>query len=962
MLISRFIPVSSKIRINISAFISLLLLVIATGLQAQTPPQNELPQEAFTIALEKQPPLDPKVVIGELDNGIRYYIRRNTEPANRAELRLVINSGSVLEDEKQLGLAHVLEHMAFQGTENFEKKEILDYMESIGMQIGSGINAGTGFDETIYMLKVPMDDISYVSTAFRILKDWTTALTLDPEEIELERKVVIEEWRQGLGARERIRDKTIPVILKDSLYAQRLPIGTLENLQNFSHDDLNRFYKDWYRPDLMAVIAVGDFDTAEIEKLIKEQFKTIHASEEPRKREGIKVPDHDETLFVVATDPELPMTQVSVYHKFPEDHDWTVGGIRQKIVEGLYSAMLNARFQEISRKPDPPFLAASSGRSSLVRPLAAYMLMAMMQETGIERGLETLFVESERVARFGFTAAELERQKTSLLRGIDQIYANRDSRNSGLLADEMGRAFLTGEAIPGIEFETALYRRFISGITLEEVNQVGKNWIKDANRVVVVTAPEKAGFNPPSVPALKNVLASAANMDIAPYKEIVVDDPLLADIPAGSRITEKHALEGGLIEWKLANGVTVILKPTDFKEDEIVFTGFSPGGTSLASDEDFIPADTATTIITNGGLGKFNAIDLQKKLTGKVANVSIIFSDYEEGVTGSGSPVDLETLFQLIYLRMTAPRADEVFFNIFKTQMKQMLANRTANPLTVFSDKFNELLYSNHLRRQPPIPETMDKTDLNKSLAFYKERFADTGDFIFCFAGSIDLDVMKPLVETYLGALPNTGRKETWTDVGIRSTPRGIIKETVRRGKDPKSTTRIAFTGTFNDVHDPFERTLFRMTTQLLQTRLFDVIRELLGGTYGVQVGSSFGWEPVNYYLIGINFSSDPERVDELTHAIFSEIKLFQESGPKEQELNDIKQAFLRSHETGLEQNAYWLANLKVAYSEGVNPGAKLILSYPDTVNAATVQSARKAFQQYYDMENYLLVTLLPEE
>ena len=961
MLSTDFTRITPKTRIIISGLIGLFLLIFSAGLQAQSPPKNELPQEAFTITLDAQIPVDPKVIIGELDNGIRYYIRRNAEPANRAELRLVINAGSVLEDEKQLGLAHFIEHMAFQGTENFEKQEIKDYMESIGMRAGSGINAGTGFDETMYMLQVPMDNKSYIVTAFQILRDWATGIKFDPEEIESERNVVIEEWRQGQGAQARIRDKTIPTILKDSLYARRLPIGTLENLKDFNRDDLIRFYKDWYLPELMSVIAIGDFDSADIEKLIHEKFKSIPASENPKKRKSDKVPDHDDTLFAVVTDPEVPMTQVAIYHKFPNDYDWTVGDYRQRMVEGLYNAMLNNRFQEIARKPDPPFLTAFSVRSSLVRPLGAYMLIGVVQETGIERGLETLVVESERIARFGFTATELERQKTTLLRGLEQIYANRESRTSGSHADEMMRSYLTGESIPGVEFEMALNMRFVPEITLEEVNRVGKDWISDSNRVIVVTAPEKPGLAIPSESELKTVLSSSAKIEIKPYTDTSTDEPLLANVPAGSKVTEKRELEGGLTEWKLANGITVILKPTDFKEDEIVFTGFSPGGTSLASDEDFVAADTATTIIANGGLGKFNMIDLRKKLVGKAANVAPAISDYEEGLTGDCSPADLETLFQLIYLRMTAPRADEIFYNIFKTQLKQMLPNRTANPLTVFNDKFNFLLYSNHLRRQPPTVEMLDKTDLSKSLAFYKDRFADTGDFIFLFVGSIDLKVMQPLVETYLGALPNTGRKETWKDVGIRNA-KGLIKETVRRGKDPKSNTRIAFTGVFDGIHDPFERTRFRITAQLLQNRLFDVIRELLGGVYDIQVNSNFSWQPVNNYLIGIDFISDPERVDELTQAIFSEIKSFKESGPTEKELDEIRQILLREHETRLEQNAYWLSLLKLSYREGVYPGAAQILSYPDTVNAVTVESAREAFRQYYDMDNYIHVTLLPEE
>ena len=835
-------------------------------------------------------------------------------------------------------------------------------MESIGMRVGSGINAFTGLDDTTYMLQLPTEDESHLATAFQILKDWATGIKFDPEEIEYERKVVIEEWRQGQGVQARIRDKIIPIILKDSLYARRLPIGTLENIQSFSRDDFLRFYRDWYRPDLMAVIAVGDFDTSVIEKLIHKQFEPIPAPENPKNRKTYTVPEHNDTLFVIATDPEVQMTQVAVYNKFPNDYDWTVGGFRQRMVEGLYNAMLTERFNEISTKPDPPFMGAASVRTSLVRPLGVYILQALVQETGIERGLETLLVESERVARFGFTETELERQKKAHLRNLDQIYTNRESRTSSSHAAEMTRSFLTGESIPGVEYEVALGRRFISGITLEEINQVGKNWISDSNRVIVLTAPEKPDLVIPSEKDLKSVLASAIKKDIKPYEVTTVEGLLLDNIPAGSKVAEKRELKGGLIEWKLANGIKVILKLTDFKKDEILFTAFSPGGTSLASDEDFIAANTASALITISGAGKFNFMDLRKKLTGKVANVIPIISEYEEGLTGNASLTDLETLFQLIYLRLTAPRSDENIYNIIKMQIRQQLANRTADPAVVFDDTWNRLVYSDHLRKQPQSVEMVDKMDLNKSLVFYKDRFADAGDFIFIFVGSIDLEQMRPLVETYLGALPNTGRGETWKDVGIRTTREGIIKETVRKGQDPKASRRIGFNGAFPEIDNLFEITRLNVTVQLLQNRLREVMRETMGGTYGAQVNSGISRIPLGQYLISINFTSAPERVDELTEALFTEIKSFKETGPKEEEVADIRQAMLRAHETGMEQNAFWLAGLRASYSAGINPGADQILGVPEAVNAVTVESARDTFRKYYDMKNYIQVTLLPEE
>ena len=958
-----FTRIAFKSRIGIPVLAVCLSLFI--GSCTHTRPSTRI--NPFTPAASKirpdQPlPLDPAVTVGKLENGIRYYIRKNADPANRADLRLVINAGSVLEDKNQRGLAHFIEHMAFQGTEHFKKQAIIDYMESIGMEIGSGINASTGIDETVYMLQLPTDEDSHMVTALRILRDWATGITFDPEEIESERKVVIEEWRRGQGAQSRIRDKVLPVILKDSLYARRLPIGTLESLQNFSRDDLLRFYRDWYRPDLMAVIAVGDFDTKLIEKLIHEQFDSVPPTENPRKREQADVPEQNETRFVIATDPEVQTTEVAVYHKFPNRYDWTAGGHRQKIVELLYNAMLNVRFNETARKPDPPFMGASSAEAAYVRPLRTHVLQASVRDTGIGQGLKALLVESDRVARFGFTKTELDRLKTSLMRSLDLMYTNRDSRTSASHAAEMIRSFLTGEPIPGIEFEVALNKRFIPGITLEEVNRVGKNWIEDPDRVVVIAAPQKSDLTVPSVSDLKAVMASAARADIKPYEDTSVKDPLLARIPAGSGVTGTREMEGGLTEWKLANGITVILKPTDFKKDEILFYGFSKGGASLAEDADYIPAKTATTIIANGGAGNFNLIDLQKKLAGKVASVTPLITEYEEAVTGNGSPEDLETLFQLIYLRMTAPRADETFYRILKTQLKQMLENRDANPATVLGDAFNRVLYSGHFRTRPPSVEMLDKMDLAKSLAFYRDRFADAGDFVFIFVGSIDPGVMKPLVETYLGALPDTGRKETWKDRGIRATPRGIIKETVRKGQDPKSTTRIALTGDFSGIYNINERTQYSAAAKILQNRLRDKMRELLGGTYDVGVVDNLTWCPVDSYLLLVNFTSDPARVDELTGALFSEIKSLKETGPTEKEVADIKQALVRSHETELEQNAYWLKRLRISFEAGVHPDASQVLLYPDSVKTVNVESVHDIYKKYYDLENYIKMTLLPEK
>ena len=935
-----------------------------------TQTQDPALEHARTGSLDEPMPVGPGVTVGQLENGLRYYIRENSEPANRAEFSLVVKVGSVVEDEDQLGLAHFLEHMAFNGTENFEKQELIDFMVSIGMRMGADLNAGTGFDETRYMLQIPTDSPEVMANTLQILEDWAHGLTLDPEEIDQERGVIVEEWRMRRGAGARIQDEQFPVILRDSRYAERSPIGTVESLETFEHEALRRFYREWYRPDLMGVIAVGDFGGTEVEALLIEHFEGISAPENPRERTEYQVPDHGGTLFAITTDEELPSTSVTVYHKMALDEEETIGGYRQRIVEGLYNGMLNLRFSEIAREPDPPFLGAGSSKGRLVRSKGAYVLSASVPEDGIERGLEVVFTEAERVARFGFTPSELERQKVDILRGIERSYTDRENRRSASYAAEYTRAFLDGEAIPGIEYEYELYKRFVPGITLAEVNQVGSEWIRPENRVVVIAGPEKEDLEMPSEEALLAVLAGVSDMEITPYEETVIDQPLLAEIPEGSAVVATREFAEGIVEWELANGVRVALKPTDFREDQVLFRGFSPGGTSLVSDEEWIPASSATAVIRGGGLGAFNTIDLNRVLTGKVATANPFISSFEEGVTGSASPRDLETLFQLIYLTFTAPRADPEYFQVFNTRNRTSLQNRDASPAVAFNDAINRIMTQDALRSRPVTVETLDHTDLDASLAFYQDRFADASDFTFIFVGNIDLDTMRPLVERYLGGLPSTNRVETWRDLGTRP-PRGVIEETVRKGLEPQSQTRLFFTGSL-DYGDRSQRLGITAMTGVLRTRLREVLREELGGTYSVTVGSTFSWRPEGQYRLSITFGSDPERADELLEAVHGEIERLKGSPPTEDEVNDVREAQRRTWETDQESNSWWLNVLDGRYrylldqSDGRYPSGDVLLetlsTYGAALEALTPAGIQELALRYFDLDNRARVTLLPEE
>ena len=932
--------------------------------------QSPALEHARTGALRDPMPVGPGVTVGQLENGLQYYIRENSEPANRAEFSLVVKVGSVVEDEDQLGLAHFLEHMAFNGTENFEKQELIDFMESIGMRMGADLNAGTSFDETRYMLQIPTDSPEVMANTFQILEDWAHGLTLDPEEIDKERGVIIEEWRLRRGAAARIQDEQFPVLLRDSRYAERSPIGTVESLETFEHEALRRFYRDWYRPDLMAVIAVGDFDRAEVEALLIEHFEGISAPENPRERIEYSVPDHDETLFTIATDEELTSTSVAVYHMLALDEQETIGGYRQQLVEGLYNGMLNLRLGEIARNPNPPFLGAGSSKGSLVRSKGAYLLSANVPEDGIERGLEVVFTEAERVARFGFTASELERQKIDVLRGIERAYTDRANRGSASYAAEYSRAFLDDEPIPGIEYEFELYKRFIPEMTLTEVNQIGSEWIRPQNRVVVVTGPEKEDLDMPSEEALLAVLTGVADMEITAYEETVIDQPLLAEIPEGSTVVGTREFAEDIVEWELGNGVRVALKPTDFREDQVLFQGFSPGGTSLASDEEWIPASSATVLLQGGGLGPFNTTALRRVLTGKVASARPFISSFEEGVTGSGSPQDLETMFQLIYMTFTAPRADPEYFEVFNTRNRAGLQNRDASPAVAFNDAINRIMTQDALRSRPVTVETLDHTDLGGSLAFYQDRFEDASDFTFIFVGNIDLDVMRPLVERYLGGLPSTNRVETWRDLGERP-PRGVIEEIVRKGLEPQSQTRLFFTGSI-DYGDRSQRLGIAVMTSVLETRLREVLREELGGTYSVSVGSSFSWRPAGQYRLSISFGSDPERADELLAAVYEEIDRLKSSPPDEAEVNDVLEAQRRAWETNQESNSWWLSVLDGRYrylldqSDGRYPSGDVLLetlpTYGADLDALTPLRIQELARRYFDQDNRVRVTLLPEQ
>jgi zinc protease len=935
----------------------LLLSAAVTAGGLVSAQQSAIPANVLAAALDDTVPVDPLITVGRLPNGFRYYLRENRLPQARAELRLVVNAGSVLEDDDQRGLAHFVEHMSFNGTLNFPGLNVGSFMQSLGMRFGAHVNANTSFDETVYTLQIPTTNAAVIDRSLLVLEDFAQNVSFEPAEIEKERGVVLEEWRQGLGAGERIQNAQFPILLRGSRYAERLPIGRPEILQNASPARLRQFYRDWYRPDLMAVVVVGDFDKSAIEPLIRSHFGSIPAPVSPRPRPIYTVPEQPGTVYSVITDPEVTNTRISVSTSMTARSQTSIGAYRQNMVERLFSALLSERLDEIAQAPNAPFLRAGSDRGLFMRSAELTSLVALVRTGDVERGIAALFTEVERVARFGFTATELNREKLNLQRGLQQSVIEKDKSPSGPLADEFVRNFIQGEPIPGIVYEFGLNQRFLPEITLAEVNSVAKTWMPDRNRVVAITAPEKDRATLPAERTLTMAIAAASSAPLTAYVDTASTQPLLSSPPSPGTIvstTTNAAL--GLTEWRLSNGARVALKPTTFKQDEILFRAVSPGGTSLASDADFVPASTAATVVAQGGIGALSRIDLERALAGKTVLVRADIGESDEGLVGGASSRDLETMFQLVYLTFTAPRADPVAFRVLSDQLKVVLANQSAMPDTVFETALAAALSQNHPRAQPLTPASLTQMNLDKSVAFYKDRFADASDFMFVFVGSFDLATIRPLVERYLASLPATRRSETARDLGIHP-PAGVVRRQVTSGIAPRSQVSIVFSGAFQN--DEMHRLVARTMGETLAGNLQRTLREDLGGTYGVGVTTNFTRNPSAEYRVKIEFSCDPARMETLITNAFRVIDEFKRIGPGEQQVADARLALVRDFETNSGRNDYLLNRIMGKYESG--EPLDEVVNMRQFYDQLTVPAIRDAARAYLDTNRYVQVTLVPE-
>ena len=932
-----------KLKLLLIAVISVLVIINA---------------EAQISSLSEPIPPDPAIKIGKLDNGLTYYIKKNSKPEQRIELRLVVNAGSICESDGQQGLAHFMEHMCFNGTRNFPSNKIIQMLEEMGVRFGSEINAYTGFDETVYMMKIPSDKEEWIDRGFQVLEDWAHQVSFDEKEIDKERGVIIEEWRMGLGADDRMQSKYIPVLFKGSRYAERLPIGKIDVIKSFPYDTLRAFYNTWYRPDLMAVVVVGDIDPEAAENRLNKYFGRIEKAKETRARAEYPVPGNEEPLVSVVTDREATGSTIQVMFKHPAASSVTYGDYRNSLYRRIYTSILNKRLMEITRKPDAPFLMSGSEYGAFIgRSIDVYGLFAAAKENRIEESLEVIMTENERVKKFGFTESELEREKKDIYAIYENGAKEADKTESGAFADEFIRNYLTRESIPGYLKEFELVKELLPGITLDELNETGRRWTTENNMLVLVTSQEKEGISVPSEKTVTDIIKSVRTKDIEPYVDEVADVPLLEKMPAPSEVTGRvENTVFGFTELTFGNGVRMILKPTEFQNDQILLSSTSPGGTSLYPDTDIMSAMLASTVVTQSGVGSYDYMGLQKKLSGNTAKLTPFINELREGVNGSCSPKDLETMLQLNYLYFTAIRRDEDAFSSYVSRMRNMIRPMRANPQIIFTDTLTKIVTMNSPREiAVPTEAQLDQVNLDRIIGIYSDRFSDAGDFTYVMVGNFDTDEVIPLLAKYIGGLPSTGRKETWRDV-TPDFPEGRVIVDVPRNSEPQSLVAMVWNGDFKWKDK--ERQGFAIMTDLMSIKLREAMREEQSGVYGISFEGTPSKFPTPEYTLTSSWGCHPDSISMLTQTVLSEIEKLRKYGPAEEDLNKVKETLIRARETAMKENSFWLSALQSHYMYGTR--LLTLDEYRRFVNSFTTKDIRKIALRYLDARNYVKVALLP--
>ena len=921
-------------------------------------------QQAVAQQMQFPPlPVDKNVRIGQLDNGLTYYIRHNKLPENRAEFYIAQKVGSILEEPQQRGLAHFLEHMAFNGTKNFPGDDkglgVIPWCETVGIKFGTNLNAYTSIDETVYNISnAPIDRTGVLDSCLLILHDWSNYILLKDDEIDKERGVIREEWRSRNSGMLRVYTDLLPTIYQGDKYADCMPIGSIDVINNFPYKDIRDYYHKWYRPDLQGIVIVGDIDVDTVEAKLKAVFADVQKPVNPAERTYYPVTDNKEPIVAIGTDKEVDDPSIEIYFKqdaTPDSEKNNVGYLASQYMTSMISSMLNARLSELVQSANPPFTRASSYYSDffVAKTKEAFALSASSKADGIETALKTLLQETERARRFGFTESEYARARANYLQSLESAYNEREKTKHGSYVREYVQNFLNGEPIPGIEAEYAMMNQLAPNIPLQAMNMVMQQLVPDSNQVVIIAGPAKEGLKYPTKEEVINLLKGMKDLDLQAYVDKVSDEPLMKEAPKGGKIiSEKEGDIYGSTKLVLSNGVTVYVKKTDFKADEIRMKGTSLGGKSIFPDKDALNFAVMDNVIAVGGLGNFSQVDLTKVLAGKKVSVNAGLGATTENVFGTCSPKDFETMMQLTYLTFTAPRNDAEAFESFKNRMKAQLESAQANPLSSINDSLQKAMYNNHPRVVMMKPEMVDQIDYDRILEMYNDRFKDASDFTFYFVGNIDLETAKPLIAEYLGALPAINRKETFKDTKM-SIRKGVYKnEYAKEQQTPTATIVFLYSGKApytlkNDI-------LLSFATQVLDMVYTEEVREKEGGTYGVNCFGDLQKYPKEQLLLQIVFQTDPAKKDKLAGIVVDELKKLAAEGPSDVHLQKVKEYMLKKYADNQKENGYWMNNLNDYFYYGMD----MTEGYTDIVNSITAKDIQKFVSDLLKQGNEIEVTM----
>lgn len=921
-------------------------------------------QQAVAQQMQFPPlPVDKNVRIGQLDNGLTYYIRHNKLPENRAEFYIAQKVGSILEEPQQRGLAHFLEHMAFNGTKNFPGDDkglgVIPWCETVGIKFGTNLNAYTSIDETVYNISnAPIDRTGVLDSCLLILHDWSNYILLKDDEIDKERGVIREEWRSRNSGMLRVYTDLLPTIYQGDKYADCMPIGSIDVINNFPYKDIRDYYHKWYRPDLQGIVIVGDIDVDTVEAKLKAVFADVQKPVNPAERTYYPVTDNKEPIVAIGTDKEVDDPSIEIYFKqdaTPDSEKNNVGYLASQYMTSMISSMLNARLSELVQSANPPFTRASSYYSDffVAKTKEAFALSASSKADGIETALKTLLQETERARRFGFTESEYARARANYLQSLESAYNEREKTKHGSYVREYVQNFLNGEPIPGIEAEYAMMNQLAPNIPLQAMNMVMQQLVPDSNQVVIIAGSAKEGLKYPTKEEVINLLKGMKDLDLQAYVDKVSDEPLMKEAPKGGKIiSEKEGDIYGSTKLVLSNGVTVYVKKTDFKADEIRMKGTSLGGKSIFPDKDALNFAVMDNVIAVGGLGNFSQVDLTKVLAGKKVSVNAGLGATTENVFGTCSPKDFETMMQLTYLTFTTPRKDAEAFESFKNRMKAQLESAQANPLSSINDSLQKAMYNNHPRVVMMKPEMVDQIDYDRILEMYNDRFKDASDFTFYFVGNIDLETAKPLIAEYLGALPAINRKETFKDTKM-SIRKGVYKnEYAKEQQTPTATIVFLYSGKApytlkNDI-------LLSFATQVLDMVYTEEVREKEGGTYGVNCFGDLQKYPKEQLLLQIVFQTDPAKKDKLAGIVVDELKKLAAEGPSDVHLQKVKEYMLKKYADNQKENGYWMNNLNDYFYYGMD----MTEGYTDIVNSITAKDIQKFVSDLLKQGNEIEVTM----